>query len=80
MFTGFRVSDAALIGPQHRQKDVFKLRLFKNRNRTPVDIVVAIHPVLEAVLSYHDVKGLRYMQTDYGSSYSITGLGNRISK
>jgi len=80
MFTGFRVSDAALVGPQHRQNDVFKLRLFKNRNRTPVDLVVAIHPILEAVLSHHDVKGLTYMQTEYGAAYSIKGLGNRISK
>ena len=79
MFTGFRVSDLALIGPQHRQRDMLKLRLFKNRNRTPVDIEIAIHPILEGVLNMHPVKGMTYMQTEHGKAYSIKGLGNRIS-
>jgi len=51
MFTGFRVSDVSQLGPQHRRKDIFKLRLFKNRNCKPYDIEIAIHPILEAVLS-----------------------------
>ena len=79
MFTGFRVSDLALIGPQHRRGDAFRLRLFKNRNRTPVDLVIAIHPILEAVLASHQVKGLTYLQTEFGKPFSVKGLGNRIS-
>lgn len=79
MFTGFRVSDLAAIGPQHRRKDMFKLRLFKNRNRTPVDIEIAIHPILEAVLASHKVTGMTYMQTEYGKAFSVKGLGNRVS-
>lgn len=79
MFTGFRVSDLALVGPQHRQGDIIKLRLFKNRNRTPVDIQIAIHPILEGVLNMHPIKGMTYMQTEHGKAYSIKGLGNRIS-
>ncbi|WP_414901100.1 tyrosine-type recombinase/integrase [Rhizobium cremeum] len=79
MFTGFRVSDLAVIGPQHRRNDMFRLRLFKNRNRTPVDIEIALHPILEAVLDSHKVKGLTYLQTEYGKPFSVKGLGNRIS-
>lgn len=79
MFTGFRVSDLALIGPQHRQRDIFKLRLFKNRNRTPVDIEIAVHPILEGVLNMHPPRGLRYMITEHGKPYSVKGLGNRIA-
>lgn len=79
MFTGFRVSDLALIGPQHRRGDAFSLRLFKNRNRTPVDLVIAIHPILEAVLASHQVKGMTYLQTEFGKPFSVKGLGNRIS-
>lgn len=79
MFTGFRVSDLAVIGPQHRRGDVFQLRLFKNRNRTPVDIVIAIHPILEAVLAGHPVQGMTYLQTEYGKPFSVKGLGNRVS-
>lgn len=79
MFTGLRVSDIAVLGPQHRRGDMFKLRLFKNRNRTPVDIEIAIHPILEAVLALHPPKGMTYLQTEYGRAFSVKGMGNRIS-
>lgn len=79
MYTGLRVSDLALLGPQHRRRDTFKLRLFKNRNRTPVDIDITIHPILEAVLATHKVTALTYLVTEFGKPFSVKGLGNRIS-
>lgn len=79
MYTGLRVSDLALLGPQHRRNDAFKLRLFKNRNKTPVDIDIMIHPILEGVLAKHKVTALRYLVTEFGKPFSIKGLGNRIS-
>lgn len=79
MYTGLRVSDLALLGPQHRRRDAFKLRLFKNRNRTPVDIEITIHPILEAVLATHKVTALTYLVTEFGKPFSVKGLGNRIS-
>lgn len=79
MYTGFRVSDLAAIGPQHRRKDTFKLRLFKNRKKKPVDLEIAIHPILEAVLATHKVTALTYLVTEYGKPFSVKGLGNRIS-
>lgn len=80
MFTGIRVSDLAAIGPQHRRGDQFHLRLFKNRNRAPVDIVIPIHPTLEDVMSRHPIRGLNYILCEYGRPYSVKGLGNRVSK
>ncbi|KAB0682031.1 tyrosine-type recombinase/integrase [Aureimonas leprariae] len=80
MFTGFRVSDLAQIGPQHRRRDELHLRLFKNRGRAPTDIVIPVHPVLETVLSWHPVAGLTYMRTEYDKPYSIKGLGQRVSE
>ncbi len=79
MYTGFRVSDLAVLGPQHRKNDEFRLRLFKNRNRTPVDIIIPLHPILKAVLDQHEVSGLVYLQTEFGKPFSVKGLGNRIS-
>lgn len=79
MFTGFRVSDLAVIGPQHRRGDILKLRLFKNRNRTPVDIEIAIHPILEAVMALHPVTGLTYVRTEFDKAFTVKGLGNRVS-
>ena len=79
MYTGLRVSDLAALGPQHRRGDMFRLRLFKNRNRTPVDIEIAIHPILEAVIASRSVRGLTYLQTEYGNPFTVKGLGKRIS-
>ncbi|TCU20876.1 phage integrase family protein [Rhizobium azibense] len=79
MYTGLRVSDLAVLGPQHRRRDAFKLRLFKNRNRTPVDIEIAIHPILEGVLATHKITALTYLVTEFGKPFSVKGLGNRIS-
>ncbi len=79
MYTGFRVSDLAALGPQHRRKDAFKFRLFKNRNKAPVDIDITIHPILEGVLATHKVTALTYLVTEYGKPFTVKGLGNRIS-
>ncbi|CAN7705337.1 hypothetical protein LJR098_002579 [Rhizobium sp. LjRoot98] len=79
MQTGFRVSDLAVIGPQHRCGDILKLRLFKNRNRTPVDIEIAIHPILEAVMELHPVTGLTNVRTEFDKAFTVKGLGNRVS-
>ncbi|MCJ8520745.1 integrase [Pseudorhizobium tarimense] len=79
IYTGLRVSDLAVLGPQHRRADAFHLRLFKNRNRTPVDLIVPLHPILEIVLATHKVTALTYLVTEFGKPFSVKGLGNRIS-
>lgn len=81
MFTGFRVSDTAIVGPQHRRGDVITLRLFKNRNRAPVVLTVPVHPILDLVLSWHPGKRMTYLTTDHsGSAFSVKGLSVRVSK
>jgi integrase len=80
MYTGLRVSDLSVLGPQHRRRDEFTLRLFKNRNRTPVTRVIPIHPVLDAVLAWHPVKGMNYLMTEYGNPFSVKGFGQRVSE
>nr|WP_295465475.1 tyrosine-type recombinase/integrase [Mesorhizobium sp.] len=80
MFTGLRVSDASLLGPQHRRGDEFRLRIFKNRNRAPVTLTIPVHPVLDMVIGWHKPRGMNYLMTGFGRPYSIKGLGNRISE
>ncbi|ATU91413.1 site-specific integrase [Phyllobacterium zundukense] len=79
MFTGVRVSDLAAIGPQHRRGDLLTFRVFKGRNKHPTTLQIPVHPILDAVLSLHPVKGLTYMVTEYDRPFSIKGLGNRVS-
>ncbi|NKN13958.1 hypothetical protein [Rhizobium laguerreae] len=76
MFTGFRVSDVSRLGPQHRRRDMFKLRLFKNCNRNPYDIEIAIYPILEAVLAMHKVTDLTYVATEFGKPFLATAVAH----
>lgn len=79
MFTGLRVSDLAALGPQHRRGDKLMLRLFKNRNRSPVTLDLPLHPILAAMLDRQKPREMAYLLTEYGKPFSIKGLGNRIS-
>lgn len=79
MFTGIRVSDLALLGPQHRRGNTFLFRVFKNRNRRPTTLEIPVHPILDAVLKMHRPKGMNYMITEYGHAFSIKGLSQRVS-
>lgn len=79
MYTGMRVSDLAKVGPQHRSGDVLKFRVTKGANRNPQDLVIPIHPDLESCLDLHPDKHLSYLVTAFGASFSVKGLGNRVS-
>lgn len=79
MYTGMRVSDLQAIGPQHRRGDSLVFRVFKNRNRTPTRLEIPIHPVLDKVLALHPAKSMNYLVTEYGSAFSVKGLGARVS-
>ena len=72
-FTGLLVSDLRAIDPQHRRKDVFKLRLFKNHNGKPVDLETSMHPILEGVLPIHPVRVLIYLVTDFEKPSAAPG-------
>jgi integrase len=80
MFTGVRVSDLALIGPQHRRGGIFQFTAYKGRNRHPVKQEIPVHPILDAVLAQHKAGHLAYMVTDFGKPFSIKGLSQRVSK
>lgn len=80
MYTGMRVSDLQQIGPQHRKGGEFRFVMVKNRGKHPTELMVPIHPFLEAVLDSHPLQGMAYMLTEWGKSYSVKGLGQRISE
>lgn len=80
MFTGVRVSDLSLIGPQHRRSNKLVFRVFKNRNRSPVTLELEIHPILDMVLAWHPVKGMAYMMTEHNKLYTVKGMSNRVSQ
>lgn len=94
LFLGQRLSDTARIGHQHVRKPQFiseqmrqihsgrwlAFRQFKNRNRSPVDLVIPVLAELETVLAASKEAGclgkLTFLETEFGRPYTTKGLGN----
>jgi len=92
MLTGQRLSDVAKLGrphirrPEHVSEQMREIhpgrwlafRQHKNRNSSPVDLVIPILPQLEEVFVLSkDVLGeLTFLQTEWGLPFSTKGLGN----
>jgi integrase len=92
MLTGQRLSDVAKLGrphirrPEHISEQLREVhpgrwlafRQHKNRNSSPVDLVIPILPQLEEVFALSaDVLGeLTFLQTEFGRPFTTKGLGN----
>lgn len=77
-WTGLRVSDLHRVGPQHVKDGRLRFDIFKNRNRKPVQVDLAIHPVLEAVIRETPTKHLTFLVTQHGKPFTSKGLSNRV--
>lgn len=84
-YTGVRVSDLVLLGPQHRRKnskgeEVLEFPQFKGRNKHPQILKIKLHPYLKHMLDMHKMTGFTYLVTDFGKPFaSAKSLGNRVS-
>lgn len=90
MLSGQRLSDVAKLGKQHirRPEHVsdqlrqihagrwLAFRQHKNRNRSPVDLVIPILPQLEQILAISPCGALTFLETEFGQPHSTKGLGN----
>lgn len=94
LLLGQRISDVAKFGRQHiRRADQVAPRLreihpgrwlafrqHKNRNRSPVDLVIPILPQLEEVFTISRQTGvlgeLTFLETGVGKPFTVKGLGN----
>jgi integrase len=87
---GQRISDIAKFGKQHIRKpehvsaELRKIhpgrwlafRQHKNRNRSPVDLVIPILPELERVLLASPCGAMTFLETEHGKPHTVKGLGN----
>jgi integrase len=80
LFMGIRISDLALIGPQHRRGDVHVFRPYKGRERSPKELHLPVLPGLERILSTSKTGHMAYLVTEYGKPFSTKGLGQRFRK
>lgn len=90
LLLGQRISDIAKFGKQHIRKPEhvsaqlrqihpgrwLSFRQHKNRNRSPVDLVIPILPQLETVLAASPCGALTFLETEHGKPHSTKGLGN----
>ena len=81
-YLGQRVSDAAVLGAAHEIPGgmirVVQAKIRAGKKRVTVDI--PIHPELRRTIAANKASAKTpYLQTDYGTGYSIKGLGNYMS-
>lgn len=77
-YTGVRKSDAVRLGRQHARNGWFRFRVYKNRNRHPVDLEIPILPALQAIIDASPTGDLTYLVTESGRPFSIKGFGNKM--
>lgn len=93
MLSGQRLSDVAKLGRQHIRRaehvsDQLRVihggrwlafRQHKNRNRSPVDLVIPILAQLEQILAISPCGELTFLETEFHRPHSTKGLGNWFS-
>lgn len=90
LFLGIRISDLALIGPQHVRnvtsgpQEAVDRHItfvpFKTRATTRKTLTLPVLPVLELILSQSETGHLAFMVTEHGKPFSIKGLGQWFKK
>ncbi|MDW9626509.1 tyrosine-type recombinase/integrase [Sinorhizobium meliloti] len=75
---GARISDASRLGRQHESAGWLRFTAYKNRNKHPTIIEVRMTADLKAALAATETGDLTYLVTEYGASFTINGLGNRM--
>ncbi|MDG1416866.1 MAG: tyrosine-type recombinase/integrase [Maricaulis sp.] len=81
LFTGQRVSDVRVLGPQHRHNDEFKFTQAKNRHRKPVTLTLPIIEPLARVLASVTSSHLAYIISERDKPFqSDKSLSQRFSK
>lgn len=80
MFLGLRISDLALIGPQHVKDGVIKFQPYKGRERSRKLLTLPVLPELKTIIDHSEVGHMAFMVTEHGKPFSIKGLGQWFKK
>jgi len=81
LYTGCRISDAAMLGPQHERAGFLVWNETKGRGRYAKDATaVPILPPLRAAIDAAPTGDMVYMVTELGLSYSVKGLAQWFVK
>ncbi|EJC75599.1 site-specific recombinase XerC [Rhizobium leguminosarum bv. trifolii WSM2012] len=78
MFTGLRLSDAAILGRQHLENGWIRIRPGKTRKSSGVEVNVPILPDLAVELDCVPAGQMTFLVTEYGKPFSDKGLGNKM--
>mgnify|MGYP003632171763 CR=1 FL=1 len=75
LFLGIRISDLARIGPQQIRGGTITFQPYKGRKRNPKLLQLPIRPELQAIIDQTKIHHLTFMVNEWGSPFSIKGLG-----
>lgn len=78
LYTGQRISDAAVLGRQHESKGWLKFTQHKNKKRKPIHLQIPIFKTLQLSLDATPVGDLTYIVGDYGKPYTVDRLGEKV--
>jgi integrase len=79
LYTGQRVSDIILFGPQHISNDVLRFTQVKNRNRKPVTLALPVLPALMKIIAATPSGHLTFVVTTHGQPFSAEQFSRRFS-
>jgi len=78
MFTGLRLSDAAILGRQHLSDGWIRIRPGKTKRSSGVEVHMPLLADLAKELDRVPAGRLTFLVTEYGKPFSDKGLGNKM--
>jgi integrase len=78
LYTGQRISDAAVLGRQHEKDGWLKFTQQKNKKRKPVNLQIPIFPPLRDSIDASPVGDLTYIVADNAKPYTVKRLGEKV--
>jgi integrase len=78
LYTGQRISDAAVLGRQHEKNGWLKFTQTKNRKRKPVSLEIPIFEPLQRSIAASTVGDLTYLASEYRKPYTAKRLGEKV--
>jgi integrase len=80
LYTGARLSDVILFGPDHVANGGIKFTAQKGKNRKPITLEIPILPELAHIIAASPVGEKTFLETEYGQPFSADGFGRRFRK
>jgi integrase len=80
LYTGQRLSDVILFGPQHIKGGWLRFTQQKNRNVKPVTLEIPVLPILADIIAATPTGHLTFLVSRWGKPFTLSGFGARFRR